>query len=79
MAGRSPSRHRLVEREARLEQRVACYTRPLQGVQRAEMILYAAEGLANREIAALAGSTQWSSVSQNSGCVALVIGNPVAT
>ena len=40
------------EERAELEQRVACYTRPFKEVQRAKMILYAAEGLTNREIAA---------------------------
>jgi hypothetical protein len=40
-----------VER-AELERRVACYTRPHKEVQRAKMVLYAAEGLTNREIAA---------------------------
>ena len=37
---------------AELEQRVVCYTRPHKEVQRAKMVLYAAEGLTNREIAA---------------------------
>ena len=40
------------EERAELEQRVACYTRPHKEVQRAKMVLYAAEGLTNREIAA---------------------------
>ena len=53
MAGRSPYAIDLSSGErAELEQRVACYTRPFKEVQRAKMILYAAEGLANREIAA---------------------------
>ena len=53
MAGRSPFAIDLSSEErAELEQRVACYTRPFKEVQRAKMILYAAEGLTNREIAA---------------------------
>ena len=53
MAGRSPYAIGLSSEErAELEQRVACYTRPHKEVQRAKMILYAAEGLTNREIAA---------------------------
>lgn len=52
MAGRSPYAIELSSEErAELEQRVACYTRPFKEVQRAKMILYAAEGLTNREIA----------------------------
>src|SRR3989304_871289 len=39
------------EERAELERRVACYTLPHKVVQRAKMILYAAEGLANVEIA----------------------------
>lgn len=34
-----------------LKRRVACYTRPHKEVQRAKMILYAAEGHSNAEIA----------------------------
>jgi predicted ArsR family transcriptional regulator len=53
MAGRSPYTIELTGAErAELEQRVACYTRPHKEVQRAKMILYAAEGQTNREIAA---------------------------
>src|SRR5712691_1000367 len=53
VAGRSPYAIDLSgEERAELEQRVACYTRPYREVQRAKMILYAAEGLTNREIAA---------------------------
>ena len=53
MAGRSPYTIELTDGErAELEQRAACYTRPHKEVQRAKMILYAAEGLTNREIAA---------------------------
>src|SRR6266568_2264561 len=39
------------EERAELERRVACYTLPFKVVQRAKMILYAAEGLSNVEIA----------------------------
>jgi hypothetical protein len=39
------------EERAELEHRVACYTLPHKVVQRAKMILYAAEGLSNAEIA----------------------------
>src|SRR3990172_10516415 len=53
MAGRSPFAIDLSSEErAELEQRVACCTRPFKEVQRAKMILYAAEGLTSREIAA---------------------------
>ena len=53
MAGRSPYAIDLSSEErAELEQRVACYTRPFKEVQRAKMVLYAADGLTNREIAA---------------------------
>ena len=40
------------EERVELEHRVACYTRPHKEVQRAKMILYAAEGQTNVEIAA---------------------------
>ena len=53
MAGRSPYGVDLTSEErAELEQRAACYTRPHTEVQRAKMILYADDGLTNREIAA---------------------------
>ncbi len=39
------------EERAELERRVACYTLPFKVVQRAKMILYAADGLSNAEIA----------------------------
>lgn len=39
------------EERAELERRVACYTLPHKVVQRAKMILYAAEGQSNAEIA----------------------------
>lgn len=39
------------EERAELERRVACYTLPHKVVQRAKMILYAAEGQSNVEIA----------------------------
>jgi Winged helix-turn helix len=53
MPGRSPFQIVLsAEERAELERRVACYTLPHKVVQRAKMILYAAEGLTNREIAA---------------------------
>jgi hypothetical protein len=39
------------EERAELERRVACYTLPHKVVQRAKMILYAAEGQSNTEIA----------------------------
>jgi len=39
------------EERAELERRVACYTLPFKVVQRAKMILYAADGLGNAEIA----------------------------
>src|SRR2546428_10467744 len=52
MAGRSPYRIVLSgEERAELERRVACYTLPHKVVQRAKMVLYAAEGLTNVEIA----------------------------
>ena len=40
------------EERAELERRVACYTLPFKVVQRAKMVLYAADGLSNAEIAA---------------------------
>src|SRR5438445_13658354 len=39
------------EERVELERRVACYTLPFKVVQRAKMILYAAEGRSNDEIA----------------------------
>jgi len=39
------------EERAELARRVACYTLPFNVVQRAKMILYAADGLSNAEIA----------------------------
>ena len=39
------------EERVELERRVACYTLPFKVVQRAKMILYAADGLSNAEIA----------------------------
>jgi hypothetical protein len=52
MPGRSPYQIVLSSEErAELEHRVACYTLPHKVVQRAKMILYAAEGQTNREIA----------------------------
>jgi hypothetical protein len=52
MPGRSPFQIVLsAEERAELERRVACYTLPHKVVQRAKMILYAAEGLTNVEIA----------------------------
>jgi Winged helix-turn helix len=39
------------EERAELERRVACYTLPHKVVQRAKMVLYAAEGQSNVEIA----------------------------
>src|SRR6266508_6542158 len=39
------------EERAELERRVACYTLPFKVVRRAKMILYAADGLSNAEIA----------------------------
>jgi hypothetical protein len=38
------------EERAELEHRAACYTLPHKRVQRAKLVLYAAEGLANVEI-----------------------------
>src|SRR2546425_11387481 len=52
MAGRSGYVIELSSEErAELERRVACYTLPHKVVQRAKMILYAAEGQSNAEIA----------------------------
>ena len=48
------SRHGIVlsaEEPSELEHRVACYTLPHKVVQRAKIVLYAAEGLSNAEIA----------------------------
>src|SRR2546428_9064577 len=39
------------EERAELERRVACYTLPHKVVQRAKMILYAADGQSNAEVA----------------------------
>ncbi len=39
------------EERSELERRVACYTLPFKVVQRAKMVLYAADGLGNAEIA----------------------------
>jgi hypothetical protein len=52
MSGRSPYQVVLSgEERFELERRVACYTLPHKVVQRAKMVLYAAEGLTNVEIA----------------------------
>jgi hypothetical protein len=52
MAGQSPYRIVLsAEERAELERRVACYTLPHKVVQRAKMVLYAAEGSTSVEIA----------------------------
>jgi hypothetical protein len=52
MPGRSPFQIVLsAEERVELGRRVACYTLPHKVVQRAKMILYAAEGLTNVEIA----------------------------
>ena len=40
------------EERRELERRAACYTLPHKVVQRAKLVLYAAEGLSNVEIAA---------------------------
>ena len=40
------------EERAELERRAACYTLPHKVVQRAKLVLYAADGLSNVEIAA---------------------------
>lgn len=51
MPGRSPHKVVLSEGErAELEHRAACYTRPYQEVQRARLVLLAAEGRTNVEI-----------------------------
>jgi hypothetical protein len=51
MAGRSCYEIVLSEEErAELEHRAACYTRPYREVQRARLVLYAAEGSSNVEI-----------------------------
>jgi transposase-like protein len=56
MAGRSPYGIVLSEAErAELEHRAACYSRPFREVQRAKLVLYAAAGLTNVEIAARLG------------------------
>ncbi len=39
------------EERIELERRVGCYTLPFKVVQRAKMVLYAADGLSNAEIA----------------------------
>jgi hypothetical protein len=43
------------EERAELGRRTACYTLPHKVVQRAKVILYAADGLSNAEIARRAG------------------------
>lgn len=43
------------EERAELEQRAVCYTLPHKVVQRAKLVLYAAGGLSNVEIAAGGG------------------------
>ena len=51
MAGRS--RYQIVlseEERVELEHRAACYSRPHREVQRAKLVLYAAEGMSNVEI-----------------------------
>src|SRR5918995_150796 len=51
MPGRSPHEVVLTEDErAELEHRAACYTRPHREVQRARLVLLAAEGRTNTEI-----------------------------
>lgn len=56
MAGRSPYRIVLSDEErAELEHQAACYSRPHREVQRAKLVLFAAEGLTNVEIAARLG------------------------
>jgi hypothetical protein len=53
VAGRS--RYQIVlseEERAELEHRAACYSRPHREVQRAKLVLYAAEGMSNVEIGA---------------------------
>jgi Helix-turn-helix domain len=58
MAGRS--RYQIVlsgEERAELEHRAACYSRPHREVQRAKLVLFAADGLSNVEIARRLGMT----------------------
>src|SRR5512135_1043117 len=56
MAGRSRYRIELSDEERReLEHRAACYSPPYREVQRAKLVLYAAEGLSNVEIGARLG------------------------
>ena len=56
MAGRSRYQIDLSDEERReLEHRAACYSRPHREVQRAKLVLYAAEGLSNVEIGARLG------------------------
>lgn len=56
MPGRSPHEVVLSEVErAELEHRAACYTRPHREVQRAKLVLLAAEGKTNVEIGGLLG------------------------
>jgi hypothetical protein len=51
MAGRSSYEVVLSDEErAELEHRAVCYTRPYREVQRARLVLYAAEGNSNVEI-----------------------------
>jgi hypothetical protein len=53
MAGRSRYQITLSEREREeLVHRAACYSRPHREVQRAKLVLYAAEGMSNVEIGA---------------------------
>jgi DNA-directed RNA polymerase specialized sigma24 family protein len=52
MARRAPEIVLGCEERAELERRAACYTLPQKVVQRAKLVLYAAEGLSNVEIAA---------------------------
>jgi len=52
MPGKSRYRVELSEDErVELEHRAACYSRPHREVQRAKLVLYAAEGIDNTEIA----------------------------
>lgn len=56
MAGRS--RYQIVlsdDERAELEHRAACYSRPHREVQRARLVLYAAEGVSNVEIGSRLG------------------------
>ena len=56
MAGRSRYQIELSDEERReLEHRAACYSRPHREVQRAKLVLHAAEGLSNVEIGARLG------------------------